>query len=409
MNGSTDTTVGMNVRRARRYAGLTLEQLAGRIGKSKGWLSMIENGRARLEKRQDIALIAEVLAVSADTLLGQPAPEIASAGRSYSLKPFRTVLLDAALDDPPDVPARPVEVLAPVVDAMDQALRKADYDTLHRELPGLLGELQVRVATAAGPEHDEALRLLILTAASTMIMLRHFGRADLAWVAADRGRQAAALLGDPAWTAAAAFECAHARPSVNKPRALMSAPRLAEEFEPHIGDGTFEREVYGMLQLSAALACAVDGDHQGADEHGAESARVAGPLGDRPDAFELFGLANVGVWRTSLAVEAGNAEAALAHAAAVEPRALASANRRAALRLEKARAKAMLGDDRGAITELRQAERLSPAQVRNHPLVREMVAHMLDSARREAGGRELRGLAWRMGLVKSGVTAGSAD
>ena len=39
---------------------------------------MIENGRLRLEKRQDIALIAEVLAVSADTLLGQPAPEIAS-------------------------------------------------------------------------------------------------------------------------------------------------------------------------------------------------------------------------------------------------------------------------------------------------------------------------------------------
>ena len=54
-----------------------------------------------------------------------------------------------------------------------------------------------------------------------------------------------------------------------------------------------------------------------------------------------------------------------------------------------------------AITELRAAERLSPAQVRNNPLVREMVAHMLNSARREAGGRDLRGLAWRMGLVKS--------
>jgi transcriptional regulator with XRE-family HTH domain len=57
VNDNADATVGMNVRRARRYAGLTLEQLAGRIGKSKGWLSMIENGRLRLEKRQDIALI----------------------------------------------------------------------------------------------------------------------------------------------------------------------------------------------------------------------------------------------------------------------------------------------------------------------------------------------------------------
>jgi hypothetical protein len=272
---------------------------------------------------------------------------------------------------------------------------------LHRQLPGLLGELQVHVATAAGAERDEALRLLILATASTMIMLRHFGRTDLAWVAADRGRQAAALLGDPVWSAAAAFECAHARPSVNKPRALMSAARIADQLEPQISDDTFSREVYGMLRLSAALACAVEGDHHGAEDHGAEAARVAEPLGDRPDAFELFGPANVGVWRTSLAVEAGNADDALAHAAKVEPQALASGNRRAALRMERARAKAMLGDGAGAVTELRAAERLSPAQVRNNPLVRDLVAHMLDGVRREAGGRELRGLAWRMGLVKS--------
>ena len=401
MNGNTDISVGMNVRRARRYAGLTLDQLAGRIGKSKGWLSMIENGRLRLEKRQDIALIAEVLAVSADTLLGDPVPEIAPGGISYSLKPFRAVLLDATLDDPPDVAARPVAVLAPEVAAVDQALRNADYGTLHQHLPGLLGELQVQAATAAGPKRDEALQLLILASASAMIMLRHLGRTDLAWVAADRGRQAAALLGDPAWTAAAAFECAHARPSVNKPRPLMSTPRIADKFEPYAGDDRMSREVYGMLRLSAALACAVNGDHQGAEEHGTEAARIAEPLGDRPEAFELFGPANVGVWRTSLTVEAGNAEGALAHAAKVEPRMLASGNRRAALRLEKARAKAMLGDDGDAITELRAAERLSPAQVRNNPLVREMVARMLDSARREAGGRDLRGLAWRMGLVKS--------
>jgi transcriptional regulator with XRE-family HTH domain len=401
VNDNADATVGMNVRRARRYAGLTLEQLAGRIGKSKGWLSMIENGRLRLEKRQDIALIAEVLAVSADTLLGQPAPEIAPGGSSYSLKPFRAVLLDATLDDPPDVAARPVPVLVSEVSEMDQALRDADYGTLHRQLPVLLGELQVRSASAAGPERDEALRLLILASSSAAIMLRHFGRTDLAWVAADRGRQAAARLGDPAWTAAAAYEVAHARPSVNLPRALLSTPQIADEFEAHVGDETFGRQVYGMLRLSAALACAVQGDHEGAEEQGAEAARVAEPLGDEPDAFELFGPANVGVWRTSLAVEAGNAEYALAHAAKVEPRALASGNRRAALRMEKARARAMLGDDGEAITELRAADRLSPAQVRNNPLIREMVAHMLGSTRREAGGRELRGLAWRMGLVRS--------
>jgi hypothetical protein len=87
------------------------------------------------------------------------------------------------------------------------------------------------------------------------------------------------------------------------------------------------------------------------------------------------------------------------HAGAVEPRALASSNRRAALGIEKARALHMLGKDGPAIGELRHAERLSPAQLHNYPLVREMVTGMLEHARREAGSRELRGLAWRMGVI----------
>jgi hypothetical protein len=161
----------------------------------------------------------------------------------------------------------------------------------------------------------------------------------------------------------------------------------------------FTRQVYGMLRLSAALACAVQGNHAGAEEHGAEAAAIAAPLGDSPDAFELFGPSNVGVWRASLAVEAGNAEAALRYASAVEPRALASGNRRAALGIEKARALAMLSRDGDAVAELRRAERLSPQQVHNYPLVRELVTHMLERARREAGGRDLRGLAWRMGVI----------
>jgi hypothetical protein len=116
---------------------------------------------------------------------------------------------------------------------------------------------------------------------------------------------------------------------------------------------------------------------------------------DRPDAWELFGPSNAAVWLTSLAVEAGNAGQALEYASVVEPRALASGNRRAALRMEKGRAYAMLGRTREAVTELRGAERLSPAQVYNSPLVRELVRQMLD----DAGGRELRGLAWRLGVI----------
>lgn len=335
-------SIGLAVRRARRARGLTLAQLAGRIGRSESWLSLVENGKRSLDKRADIAALAEALEVSADALVGQPTPEIQPGRKNWNLQPLRGVLLDASLDDPPDMPARPLPQLRTLNDGIDTALRKADYDTVNRDLPGLLGELQVLAATTSGPDRDEALRLLVLACESASITLRHLGRTDLGWIAADRGRQAAVLLGDPVWSAAAAYGLAHARSSTNRPRALLVAPQVADRLEPHVGDDRFAQEVYGMLHLSAALSRAVQGDHGGAQAHGEEAARVAARLGDRPDAFELFGVANTGVWRTSLAVEAGHAEAALQYATTVEPRNLASGNRRAALAIEQARALAML-------------------------------------------------------------------
>jgi transcriptional regulator with XRE-family HTH domain len=391
--------IGMNVRAARRSRGMSLEALAGLTGRSKGWLSKIENGHSRLERRQDIAAIAEALEVSADSLVGEPAPEIQRHSRPYNFRPLRAALLDATIDDPRDVSARPVAVLAELTAGQDAALRCADYTVLTQQLPGLLDELQVHAVTADGADRAIALRLLIQVCASAMITLRHFGLTDLAWVSADRGRRAADLLADPVWQAAAAFECAHARMSADKPQALLSTPRRADQLQAHIGDDPFAHEVYGMLHLSAALACAVQDDHDGARAHGAEAAEAAARLGERPDAFELFGPANVDVWRASFAVEAGNAEEALTYADAIEPRELASGNRRAALRLEKARAYAMLGRDAEAVGEIRRAERLSPAQVHHHPLIRELVTDMLSRARREAAGRDLRGVAWRMNII----------
>lgn len=391
--------VGMNVRAARRSRGMSLETLAGLTGRSKGWLSKIENGHSRLERRQDIAAIAEALEVSADGLLGEPAPEIRPGGKMYNIAPLQRALLDAAPDDPPDIPARPVDVLAEEVTRADTALRAADHATAIPILGAAIGELCVH---AAGDEPDRAaaLRLLIRAYGSDgTCALRQLGETSLAWIAGERARQAAELLADPVWTAAAAFGRAHARSSANKPRGLMITPRLADEAEAHIGNDLFAHQAYGMLRLSAALARAVAGDHRGAAEQAAEAAALASRDGERPGAWELFGPANVGVWRTSLAVEAGEAERALTFADQVEPMDLASRNRRASLRLEKARAYAMLGRDADAVREMRHAERLSPAQTRNNPLIRELVAGLLSRARREAGGRDLRGLAWRMNLI----------
>src|SRR5450759_1131702 len=174
--------IGLNVRAARRSRGMSLEALAGLTGRSKGWLSKIENGHARLERRQDIAAIAEALQVSADALVGEPAPDIRPRGAAPSFRSLREALLDTTIDEPPDIPARAVSVLAELTAAQDQALRRTDYATMTGQLPALLAELQVHAGTADGKDRRLALRSLIQACASATIMLRHFGMNDLAWV-----------------------------------------------------------------------------------------------------------------------------------------------------------------------------------------------------------------------------------
>jgi len=54
-----------------------------------------------------------------------------------------------------------------------------------------------------------------------------------------------------------------------------------------------------------------------------------------------------------------------------------------------------------AVAALRTAERLAPQRVRTNPFVREIVTDLMRRARRDAIGRELRGMAYRMGLAAS--------
>jgi hypothetical protein len=47
---------------------------------------------------------------------------------------------------------------------------------------------------------------------------------------------------------------------------------------------------------------------------------------------------------------------------------------------------------------LRQAENTAPQHIRNQAAIRETVAYLLGRAKASAGGRELRGMAARMGV-----------
>lgn len=400
-NGSnppaTANIVGENVRAARRYRGMSLEVAAGLAGRSKAWLSKVENGHTRLERRSDIAALAAALDVSAADLLAEPTTVIRPQDPAYGdAVRLREVLLNSSLTDPMDVQARPLSALHDLLLGPIQEMRRqADDARLTVALPPLLGELHVHVTQGDDRERAAALALLIDACTAATFTLRNLAQVDLAWIAADRAQSAAALLGGPVEAGAAAFAAAHSRSAASLNLALRHAGRYAAAVEPTLTQGARRPfEVYGMLHLSAALACQVQTDFVTAREHLAEAQRVAQRVGERKDAWQWFGPANTGVWHATLAVEGGEPEEALKVAGGVHEGALTT-GRRAALRIESGRALAMLGRDREAVQQLREAERLSVTRVHTNPLVRGLVADLHD----RATGRDLRGLAWRMNLI----------
>jgi transcriptional regulator with XRE-family HTH domain len=390
-----DEHIGARVRRIRLWRAMTQAQVAGLAGWSTSAVSMLETGATGLDSRTRLAQLAEALRVSPADLVGQPypldAPGLAEA-QGY-VPAVGQALMDHRIGDRGEAEPAPLADLETLLTGrlLDANRLRADDAERLSLLPDLLIDLQ------AYGRDERALRLLSLACAEATYALRYVGQVPLAWIAAERCAQAAEMVGDPVLIAAAEFTRAHSRPAGPVwARAGEAADQMPDDL---IAGDDWAREVYGMLRLTAALAAQVHGDSAGAVGQVEEAAKIAQAHGERPAPWEYFGPANVGTWRTMLAVEAGEPARALEHAAAVDLGAL-KRERTAALYVDVARAHHQLGrdHDRQAVAALRQAEKLSPVRLRASPWARDLVEVMLTRSRREAGGRELRGLAYRMGL-----------
>src|SRR6185437_6275007 len=133
-----------------------------------------------------------------------------------------------------------------------------------------------------------------------------------------------------------------------------------------------------------------------------ESSRLAALVPDDPArAWESFSAANVSIWRVAVGVERGESGGGVLELARdvnldlFEPRSA----RRAGLMLDVGRGLAREPRMRAdAVGWLQQAENAAPQLVRNNAAARETVAYLLNRANAAAGGRELRGMAARMGV-----------
>jgi transcriptional regulator with XRE-family HTH domain len=398
--------IGERLRLLRRWRGLSQAELAGLAGQSPSIISMIENGQRSLDRRSTIAALAAALRVSETDLTGGP-PHLgtdAQQSRPHEGIPaLRLALLTNSLSCPAGDRARPAAELAGEVREIEALYRRSDYVTVGRRLPAVIDELHVHASPdAAEADRKLALAALIEACVTASFMAKTLGYADLAHVAALRAEDAAGMLGDPAGHGKAAFLRFHTAPRQMQSwdRALAVAERAAGALEPHTAAGE-PACVLGLLTLSAALAAAVLQRGPAMEHWLSESESLAARVPDDMSAnWQSFGATNVAVWRTALAVERGEGGGkVLELAGAVDERKLTTGLRQADFLTDVGRG---LARDRQtqaqAVQWLHRAETVAPQRVRNSMPAREAITYLLTQARAASGGRELRGMAARMGV-----------
>jgi hypothetical protein len=159
-------------------------------------------------------------------------------------------------------------------------------------------------------------------------------------------------------------------------------------------------QLAGMLALYRAEVAAADsrpGDVDPALEYADELAARTG----EGNAYWLgFGPSNTGCCRASLALDLKDYDRVVSAAEGVNPELLANRSRQAAYWVYYGRGLTRLRrrqDD--AVRALRQAELILPHRVQRDPFARDAMAELLARSRRDAVGRELRGMAYRAGLA----------
>jgi hypothetical protein len=218
---------------------------------------------------------------------------------------------------------------------------------------------------------------------------------DLAWQATTLAKQAAEQLDEPLYTGVSAFGTVFGLLGAG---GFDMAARTLSGTDPGT-DSDAAMQVSGMLALTSSLVRAAQGDlaeRYAALDHAAD---LAEHTGEGNAMWFGFGPSNVGVWRMSVALEAGEHAEAARIATTVNPEALPSPTRQSAYLREYGRALARMPKQQdNAITMLRRAELISPARIHRHPFMRSILAELLIKAKRDAIGRELRGMAYRAGL-----------
>ncbi|MGA6164324.1 helix-turn-helix domain-containing protein [Amycolatopsis magusensis] len=391
---SEPADVGQTLRQIRKARKKSLAVISGLAGISPSYLSRLESGDRALDRRSLIVKLADALEVAPSEITRTAVTTSGELEEDRSLNPVRLALLSVSMGVPGGQ-VQPVEQLEHRAVTMLDDQRRCDYAAVGEALPSLIRDLHTTLD--AGHDGERLLRLAVLThVQGTQAWLSDIGASlDLAWQASTLAKSAAEELDEPLYRGVSAFGTAFGLLAAGG--FDMAASTLADA-DP----GTASNEAMqasGMLTLTSSLVSAArndQADRTAALDHATE---LAERTGEGNALWFGFGPSNVGVWRMSVALEAGEHGEAARLARTVNPDALPSPTRQAAYWREYGRALARVPkryDD--AVMMLRRAEMISPARIHRHPFMRSIISELMAKAKRDEVGRELRGMAYRAGL-----------
>lgn len=387
-------TIGRRVRQIRYARRKSLRVVAGLAGMSTTTLHRIETGRRALDSRSEIVALANSLQVAPSELTAMDVPAPGNGTTDLAVETVRVALMGVN-HGYPGGDALPVDVLRSRVAAVINAGCIGDQELVGRELPGLIRDLHSSIA--GGRDVAQLLELAaLLHTQATIGWLRTAGASvDLREQAAVLARRSAEDRDTPIARGLAAAGAV--RVMLSSGAFDLALTELDSVMVPTTSPETMQLD--GMLALYRAEIAAADsrpGDVAPALEHADELAERTG----EGNAYWLgFGPTNAGFCRTSVALDLKDYDMAVEAAESVDPQQHSNRSRVAAYWVYYGRALARRRERHDdAVMALRRAELIVPHRVQRDPFARDVLAELVVRSRRDAAGRELRGMAYRSGL-----------
>lgn len=378
MNDPAARALGRKIAFHRAQKGWSQREFGALIDRSETWVSQVERGVRQIDRMTVLRSVADVLEVPLGELASDTPIVVAATQRSEPAISLRLLLSESlrlalAIDAAPE--DLDLDLLRADAERAWLLAHQSSYGELIPLLVELVPLLEAVTRGTRGTQQKSAFVILAKAYHACAAALSKLGEVPAAWVAADRAIAAGDRAGDRLLMAEGAFRLTLVFQTERQyDQAERTALSAVNALQVLVADGVLAAvAIQGALRLQLAIAAARQNEAEAAYSYLRQARQAADRLGeDRNDYNTEFGPTNVSLHEVAVAIDLGDAGAALRVAASIDSSRL-SPERQGRLLMDVARANLQRRHVEGAIQALLSAEKVSPEQVRRHRLVRDLL------------------------------------